>query len=176
VAPTKQPAAKAVSEPIEPTPEPLKSARKPRRRPSLVLIIFCAGVALTIGALAAWALGYGAHQTTVLRAVGPAATPKVVWTGASASAQPKTAPAHAPQAAVRVSIMAKQTSWLEIRNRSATGRVLYSGELAAGRRLHFRGTRLWSRFGSAGNLAITANGRPVTLSGTYEHIFLASKR
>jgi hypothetical protein len=53
--------------------------------------------------------------------------------------------------------------------------VLFTGELAPGRTLHLAGTRLWGRFGAAGNLTITANGRPVRLLGTYEHVFVAAE-
>ena len=66
-------------------------------------------------------------------------------------------------------------SWLEVRRGSATGPVLFTGELAPGRTLHLAGTRLWGRFGAAGNLTITSNGRPVRLLGTYEHVFVAAK-
>ena len=116
---------------------------------------------------------YGSHRTGTLAA---AQTPS-----AAAPAKPQkpskvvAAPVHTASSKVRVAITAKQTSWLEVRNRSATGRVLFSGELAAGQRLHLAGTRLWARFGAAGNLTITANGRPVTLIGTYEHTFYAQK-
>lgn len=63
-------------------------------------------------------------------------------------------------------------SWIEIRRRSSTGPMLYSGTLAAGQQLHFRGARLWARFGAAGNLVITDNGRRVELSGTQEKVFV----
>jgi len=148
-------------------------------------MLFGAGLAITIGALLVGAAGYGAHRakaapqivqtrpvTPVHRGAAAPAKPQ-----AQAQAQPKVAaPALAASTTARVSIAAKQISWLEIRDRSATGRVLYSGELAAGRQLHFKGTRLWGRFGAAGNLTITANGHPVTLLGTYEHVFVAPKR
>jgi hypothetical protein len=169
-------------------PEPSSPAAEPRRRrrPSLLVITFGAGAALTIGGLlAGGAEGFGAigtHHTKAPQATRPAATPRVVWTGASAPATPtlqkqvSITPAYGAkaQAPVRISITAKQSSWLEIRDRSATGRVLYSGQLAAGRKLHFQGTRLWSRFGAAGHLTITANGRPVTLAGTFVHLFVGA--
>jgi hypothetical protein len=50
--------------------------------------------------------------------------------------------------------------------------MLYSGTLAADQQLHFRGARLWARFGAAGNLVITDNGRRVELSGTQEKVFV----
>jgi hypothetical protein len=62
-------------------------------------------------------------------------------------------------------------SWLEVRRRSAGGQLLYEATLPTGGRLHFRGARLWARFGAAGNLSITVDGRPVALTGTQEKVF-----
>jgi RodZ C-terminal domain len=63
-------------------------------------------------------------------------------------------------------------SWIEVRRRSASGPRLYEATLASGQRLHFRGARLWVRFGAAGNLSITADGRQVRLSGTEAKVFV----
>ena len=80
--------------------------------------------------------------------------------------------AAAPSRVARVRIAAgDRGSWLEIRSGSPTGRVLFSGTLEPGKALAFRAPRLWARFGAAGNLTITQNGRPVRLMGTYEHVF-----
>ena len=66
-------------------------------------------------------------------------------------------------------------SWLEIRRGSATGPILYSATLTDGQTLHFRGPKLWGRFGAASNLTITANARPVRIQGTYEKLFVAPR-
>jgi len=63
-------------------------------------------------------------------------------------------------------------SWMEVRRRSARGPVLYRAILAPGKKLHLRGTRLWARFGAAGNLSITDNGRSIELSGTQAKVFM----
>jgi hypothetical protein len=63
-------------------------------------------------------------------------------------------------------------SWLEVRRSSATGAVLYSAILTDGKTLHFRAPRLWTRFGAASNVTITADGRPVELHGTYDKVFV----
>jgi hypothetical protein len=177
------PAAKARSKPRALKLDPPKP--RPRRRPRLITMLFGAGLAITIGALLVGAAGYSAHRAKAAQQVVRTrpVTPVAVHTGAAPPAKPQAqkqpkvaAPALVASTTVRVSIAAKQISWLEIRDRSATGRVLYSGELAAGRQLHFKGTRLWGRFGAAGNLTITANGHPVTLLGTFEHVFVAPKR
>jgi hypothetical protein len=49
--------------------------------------------------------------------------------------------------------------------------VLFSGVLEPGRKLRFAAPRLWARFGAAGHLRITQDGRPVTLQGTYDKVF-----
>src|SRR5206468_4341174 len=64
-------------------------------------------------------------------------------------------------------------SWLEARRGSKTGKVLFSGVVAQGQRVHLRGRRVWAKFGAAGNVAITVDGRPVTLLGTYDKTFRA---
>jgi hypothetical protein len=66
-------------------------------------------------------------------------------------------------------------SWLEIRRGSATGPILYSATLTDGQTLHFRGPRLWGRFGAASNLTITANAHPVRIQGTYEKVFVGPR-
>jgi hypothetical protein len=63
-------------------------------------------------------------------------------------------------------------SWVEVRRMSATGPVLYSTTLTDGQTLHARAPRVWARFGAASNLTITADGRPVSLHGTYDKLFL----
>jgi hypothetical protein len=62
-------------------------------------------------------------------------------------------------------------SWVEVRQGSATGALVYSGVLRTGDRVALKGTRLWARFGGAGDLQITANGRVVPLQGTIETVF-----
>ena len=41
-----------------------------------------------------------------------------------------------------------------------------------GTQLHFKAPRVWARLGAAGNLSIVANGRPVSLRGTYDKVFV----
>lgn len=87
-----------------------------------------------------------------------------------------TASAQRPvDATFRLGIAARSTTWLEIRRGSKNGRVLYSGNLAPGGTLHFRGSRLWARFGAAGNLTITQDGRLIRLQGTYDRLFVLDR-
>jgi hypothetical protein len=64
-------------------------------------------------------------------------------------------------------------SWVEVRQGSPTGTLVYSGVLRNGDRVALKGTRLWARFGGAGDLQITANGRVVSLQGTVDTVFTA---
>jgi hypothetical protein len=67
----------------------------------------------------------------------------------------------------------RSDSWVEVRQGSATGPVVYSGVLRTGDRIALKGTRLWARFGGAGDLRITANNRVVPLQGTVDTVFTA---
>jgi hypothetical protein len=137
----------------------------------------------TAGTVAGLAAVAGA-ASIALAASGPS-QPQVVPSHAAShtaadretSAQPAAVPVASPVTArstVHVTIAARsRQSWLEVRRRSARGAVLFSGELSAGRRLRFTGTRLWARLGAAGNLAISVDGKPLVLQGTYEHVFVA---
>jgi len=96
-------------------------------------------------------------------------------------AAPTTAPKRTPVAAaptqrVRLVLTATRTSWLEVRTSSATGPVVFAGNLEAGRTIRATGGRLWARFGAAANLTITANGKRVPLMGTIEHTFRPAAR
>ncbi len=53
--------------------------------------------------------------------------------------------------------------WLQVRQGSATGRLLYQNTLAHGRHLRFAHPRLWVRVGAPWNLAIERMGRPLAV-------------
>jgi hypothetical protein len=74
---------------------------------------------------------------------------------------------------VALTLRAAGTTWVEVRNISSTGPLLYSGLLSPATRKTFRAAwRLWVRFGSAANLAVTLNGRPLRVpTGTYDAFF-----
>ena len=146
----------------------------PRRRSRRAPLTAAAAIALVAAGVAV----YGSHETS------GAAVPAAKKHHSAAVAAPKkhhsaavAAPVRGVQTArtVHLDITAQVASWLEIRRGSATGRVLFSGELAAAARLHFRGARLWTRFGAAKNLTITADGRAIPLYGTTDHVFVANR-
>ena len=115
------------------------------------------------------ALRQQANRASVAKLTHSASSP------AQAAAVP--VPAQPRAANVRLDITADgRASWLEVRRGSATGRVLFTGELTTEQPLHLTGKRLWARFGAARNLTIRSNGKPIELTGTLEHVFVAAKR
>ena len=88
---------------------------------------------------------------------------------APAAAAPK--PSVKPQP-VRLSVAARNDTWLEIRAGSRTGKLLFSGVLAGGKRQTVSAKRIWVRFGGAANAAVALDGRSLPIpSGTYDAVF-----
>lgn len=52
-------------------------------------------------------------------------------------------------------------TWLEVREGSATGKVLYAHVLSAGRHIRVDGRKLWVTVGAPWNLSVKANGHPL---------------
>jgi hypothetical protein len=74
--------------------------------------------------------------------------------------------------AVSLALTASRPTWVEVRSRSATGAVLYTGTLVSGATKRFRDSIIWVRFGAASNLDAQLNGRPLQLpAGTYDALF-----
>jgi hypothetical protein len=174
----------------EPAPRP-RSRRRLLRRPKLVAIVAAVGACVAVGALALGAAGFGANHTkTVLVKVPPPAAkpirhvaerpvqPVSVQAVTTAPVTVKAVPSPpAPPANVKLAITATGgSSWLEVRRGSATGQVVYAGELQDGHSLHLHGTRLWARFGAAGHLTVAVDGRRLALTGTLERVFAPAKR
>ena len=155
--------------------EPPSPARRRRRRRS---VLFAVPVAGAVGA-AAFLLG-GGHASgsppparhLPARSVAAAAPAPASVRAPSTTAEPRARLGHK---VVEVTMVGRGTgSWVQVRRGSAHGPVLYEGVLTDGKRLQFRGPRLWTRFGAAGNLAILADGRPFALTGTSEQLFRPS--
>jgi hypothetical protein len=146
------------------------------RQSRLLTVVTVLGIVLALAVGAYLIFGQGTRKLVHARAV-PVAAAKPKQNAPAIAAPATPVPAQpAATANVRVTIRVNsRSSWLEVRRGSATGAVLFTGELAPGRTLHLAGKRLWARFGAAGNLTITANGRPVRLVGTYEHVFVAKR-
>lgn len=148
------------------------------RRRSLVL----SGAILTVGALIAvgiWQLSSANSASTASAGLdrSPAktgqampATETAAATDSQSAVSATTTPAPgdsepppvAERSTVRLVISANRGDcWLQVRRGSSTGKLLYDGFLYQGAREDFRGSRLWVRFGNAGNVNVTLNGDPL---------------
>lgn len=56
--------------------------------------------------------------------------------------------------------------WILIRDRDASGPILYSGVLKKSESIRMRGSRLWIRLGASGNVELQLDGKPVQLAHT----------
>jgi hypothetical protein len=174
------PASPPPPRPVEPpAPPPQLSVDAPPPRAREGRVPWAAVAALGSGAVgfAAGALLMGGghdqattvtsqHTVTATRASTAAVAP-------ASTAAPAPAPPRKPVAPLDIVIVGVRGdgSWIEARRGSKNGKVLFSGVVAPGQRVHLRGRRMWAEFGAAGNLAITVDGRPLTLTGTYEKTF-----
>jgi hypothetical protein len=148
--------------------------RRPARRAALAgfAVLFLAGLGL---------IGYGIAEKTsskgtaatkpplpttaphdTVRGVGGALTVtlrQVTTTTAPTTTAPTTT--ARPPRTVFVVHATRGDSWVELRIGTATGRVLYSGILRQGETTRASGRTLWVRFGSAANLDLALNGKPI---------------
>jgi hypothetical protein len=66
-------------------------------------------------------------------------------------------------------------SWLSVRSRSASGKVLFEGLLGQGLALRFELERLWIRLGAPSNLAAKLNGKLMALPGSTASVLVSAK-
>jgi hypothetical protein len=101
----------------------------------------------------------------------PLAPPVVAsrQTVAPASARPsRPTPAAATQAKVMLATP-RGDCWLEVRQESSTGKVVYVGTLAKGKSVSAAGRKLWIRFGAPQNVDLKLNGKAAAIpSGTLD--------
>jgi hypothetical protein len=163
-----------------PRPQPEKARAGKRRRRKTATAAAALAALGTAGGIALLTAGASRPQSAPARPAveqkAPPSTPVAAKTTTPPpTSKPRRTVSKAPaRPQVHVTIAApSRASWLEVRRSTAHGKVVFSGELSAGHRLRLKGTRLWARFGAAGNLSISVNGRPLRLQGTYEHVFVA---
>jgi hypothetical protein len=158
--------------PVPVAPPPIAIAKPSRARGARIVSF----VSL-VGIVVAGGLGYViAHRSPVVET----RVLTVTQPAAPVAHTPVRQPAVVPQPAVtakpvRVNLIATKDTWLELRQGSKTGRVVFSGILPQGQRLHASADRLWARFAAAGNVAVIVNGKPLQLAGTLERVFAASR-
>lgn len=154
-------------------------ARGSERRPGRRVALACLALAFLIGlgligyGIAEKTGGKGSPQSLPPTTVPPPATSPgvgVPTTVGTTLPTTTTAATTRPKPAVVFVVHATRgDSWVELRTGSATGRVLYSGILRNGETTRASGRRLWVRFGSAANLDLELNGRPIDgVTGTLD--------
>jgi len=152
-------------------PPPVAAPRSRRRWP----YVAAACVAMSVAALGVLATRGGSPSKPAARP--PAAKPHAPARKVVQAAPPATsAPQRARTVEVTIAAVRDGGSWVELRRGSPTGKVLFAGSLTpGGRKLHFSAPRLWARFGAAANLAITVDGKPLALQGTFDKVFTARR-
>lgn len=146
-----------------------------RRRRSIMLSVPVVGAvaaaAVFLGGAHADGSATGGHQAPLVKGARAGVSAARASKPTAAAPVPAGPAAPAPSV-VDVEVVAHGSgSWVEARRGSKSGHVIYLGTLAGGKRLHLRAPRVWAEFGAAGNLAITADGKPVVLRGTFDKLF-----
>jgi hypothetical protein len=128
-------------------PPPRRERGRADRESRMAVLALVAIAVVTALVIAAWRFG-GPDGETVPGLAGEAqVTPRAAALG----------PARLAVRAV------DGDSWMEVRSRSAAGRLLYSGTLEKGQRKSFDGRRLHLALALPGNVTVRVNGRPADL-------------
>jgi hypothetical protein len=150
----------------------VRSRRGPGRRPGRRAALVFFGMLLLAGL---GLIGYGIAEKTssngpaAARPPLPTTAPRATVPGVGRPTTVGSVPATTtePTTTVRTAAVVfvvhatRGDSWVELRTGSKTGRVLYSGILRDGETTRASGRRLWVRFGSAANLDLVLNGKPI---------------
>ncbi len=114
-----------------------------------VVLALAAIAVITVVVIGAWRFAPGGSSSKVPSVVAPVHTP---------------AAGRAPLA--RLVLRARGTTWIEVRNGSPAGRLLFQGTLRRREVQRFTAARLWLNVGTPSRLTATVNGRTVALPGT----------
>ena len=145
---------------LPPPPPPPPTAGRWKRRGWIA----AAAALLVIVALAAAGslLGGGSHPHRIADGrTGHGPTPPSTSTTTGGT----TPPAAAPRPSVRLAATTGP-SWLEVREGSAGGRLLYEGTLQPGSSIVLHHRLVWLRTGAPWDLAVRVNGRTLTVPVT----------
>jgi cytoskeletal protein RodZ len=146
-------------EPLAP-PRPSRQVSRSRAVESNFVIVALAGIiAVTILVVVAWKFGSaGPEQSAGFQ---PQATTPVVSTGTSTK-KVDTSPPRSSKKAKLVLYADGGDCWLQVRSKSATGKLLYEGTLQAGQTQRFvDDKRLWMQLGAPAYLKAIVNGERV---------------
>jgi cytoskeletal protein RodZ len=142
-------------------PRPSREASRARAVESNFVIVALAGIiAVTILVVVAWKFGStGPEQSTGFQ---PQTTTPAASTGTSTKEADTTPPPPSSKKAKLILYAEGGDCWLQVRSKSATGKLLYEGTLQAGQTQRFvDDKRLWMQLGAPAYLKATVNGQRV---------------
>jgi cytoskeletal protein RodZ len=150
-------------EPIVPE-RPRRKARSRGVESNFVIVALAGIIAVTILVVVAWK--FGSTGTATSTDVIPNGAPVGTTSGEAGATTSSTAPSSPPAAHARkaklVLTAARGDCWLQVRSRSATGKLLFEGTLQAGQTQRFvDAKRLWIQLGNPVNLKAKLNGKAV---------------
>ncbi len=154
--------------------------RRPRSRVSesnFVVVALAGIVAVTILVVVAFAFGNGGRSEPQ---VTPAATGKAKTSAKTPRTQRSRAAGERKRSRPRIARLALTAArgdcWIEVRKRSATGELVFSGTMYTGQVERFSGKRLWVHFGAADNVDARLNGHRVSSLPSGQAIVLVTPR
>ncbi|HEX5468826.1 MAG TPA: RodZ domain-containing protein [Gaiellaceae bacterium] len=148
-------------EPLVPE-RPRRQAVRSRAVESNFVIVALAGIiAVTILVVVAWKFGSSGAEPQSNLLPGPATTSEAT-TSTREKTPNKPAHQHAKRKTKLVLTAVDGDCWVQVRERSATGRLIYEGTLQAGQRQRFSDEkRLWLQLGNPVYLSAKLNGQAV---------------
>jgi cytoskeleton protein RodZ len=142
-------------------PRPSREASRARAVESNFVIVALAGIiAVTILVVVAWKFGStGPEQSTGFQ---PQTTTPAASTGTSTKEADTTPPPPSSKKAKLILYAEGGDCWLQVRSKSATGKLLYEGTLQAGQTQRFvDDKRIWVQLGAPAYLKGTVNGERI---------------
>jgi hypothetical protein len=122
-------------------------------------IVFVVGVVAIVGLFAALIPTYLSQERADSPLAPKPAPAKVAFAAGKTAVAAAIPPAASP---VQLRIAATRADcWIQVRERSATGKVLYEGTLTQGTSLGLVAKRFWIRFGAAQRVDVALDGKPV---------------
>jgi cytoskeletal protein RodZ len=141
---------------------PRRQARSRAVESNFVIVALAGIIAVTILVVVAWKFGSTGPATPTNLLPGALTTTGGATTDTTPQAPAKPASHGGKTKTKLVLSSAGGDCWLQVRARSATGKLLYEGTLQAGQTQRFvDAKRLWLQLGNPVNLSARLNGKPV---------------
>jgi cytoskeletal protein RodZ len=147
-------------EPLAPPRPPRQTSRSRAVESNFVIVALAGIIAVTILVVVAWKFGSSGTPTSTV--IPPAVNTPASSTGTDTGQAPaKAGPSKAKK--VRLVLYADGGDcWMQVRSRSATGKLLYEGTLQAGQTQRFVDEkRVWLQLGAPAYLKGTVNGKRI---------------